>query len=175
MISCCLRQILTLPCECHSRNRDSSDQAKFFQSSMVQFWWARANCSLSFLFVADRSWQNPVWSSAVVAHLLQGSTCCAFRDALLHTSGINKAISPSEVPLTGYFLFFRPFSVSLEMVVRENPSRSAVSEILRPACLAPTTRPCSKTLKSPFFPILMFGNNHRLYTCMYSYEKWNDA
>ena len=54
MLSCCLRQILTLPSECHSRNRDSSDQATFFQSSIVQFWWARANCSLSFLFVADR-------------------------------------------------------------------------------------------------------------------------
>ena len=142
-----------------------------------------------------------MWSSAALAHLLQGSTCCAFRDALLHsvvvtsdylsycclsiilnqsghsplTSGTNKAFSPSKVPLTGYFLFFRPFSVTLEMVVRENPSKSAVSEILRSASLAPTTRPCSKSLKSPFFPILMFGNNHRLYTCMYSYEKWNDA
>uniref|UniRef100_A0AAR2M4D8 cysteine desulfurase n=1 Tax=Pygocentrus nattereri TaxID=42514 RepID=A0AAR2M4D8_PYGNA len=43
----------------------------------------------------------------------------------------------------------------LEMVVRENPGRSAVSEILRPACLAPTTMPRSKSLKSPLFPILM--------------------
>ncbi len=65
-------------------------------------------------------------SSAAVAHLLQGSTCCAFRDGLLHTlvvtsgyssycclsiisnqpgyfpltSGIDKAFSPSELPLT---------------------------------------------------------------------------
>ncbi len=33
------------------------------------------------------SWQeqHPVWSSAAVAHLLQGSTCCAFRDGILHT------------------------------------------------------------------------------------------
>ncbi len=32
-------------------------------------------------------WQerHPVWSSAAVAHLLQGSTCCAFRDGILHT------------------------------------------------------------------------------------------
>uniref|UniRef100_A0A0E9WJ18 Uncharacterized protein n=1 Tax=Anguilla anguilla TaxID=7936 RepID=A0A0E9WJ18_ANGAN len=44
------------------------------------------------------------------------------------------------------------------MVVRENPSRSAVSEILKPARLAPTM-PCSKSLKSPFFPILMLGFN----------------
>ncbi len=38
-----------------SRNRDSSDQATFFQSSIIQFWWACANCSLRFLFLADRS------------------------------------------------------------------------------------------------------------------------
>ncbi|MBN3297538.1 MEGF9 protein, partial [Amia calva] len=37
MFSFCLRQILTLPSECLNRNRDSSDQATFFQSSTVQF------------------------------------------------------------------------------------------------------------------------------------------
>ncbi len=26
-----------------------------------------------------------MWSSAAVVHLLQGSTCCAFRDGILHT------------------------------------------------------------------------------------------
>ncbi len=33
------------------------------------------------------SWQerHPVWSSAAVAHLLQGSTCCVFRDGILYT------------------------------------------------------------------------------------------
>ncbi len=33
------------------------------------------------------SWQerHPVWSSAAVAHLLQCSTCCVFRDGVLHT------------------------------------------------------------------------------------------
>ncbi len=33
------------------------------------------------------SWQeqHPVWSSAAVDHLLQGSTCCVFRDGILHT------------------------------------------------------------------------------------------
>lgn len=29
-----------------------------------------------------------MWSSAAVAHLPQGSMCCVFRDALLHTSVI---------------------------------------------------------------------------------------
>ncbi len=72
-----------------------------------------------------------MWFSAAVAHLLQGSTCCAFRDGILHTlvvtSGylsycclyiisnqsanspltpdINKALSSTQVPLIGYFLF----------------------------------------------------------------------
>ncbi len=85
-------------------------------------------------------WQerHPVWSSAAVAHLLQGSTCCVFRDGILHilvvtsgylsycclsiisnqsahsplTSDINKAFSSTQLPLTGYFLFFGPFSVN---------------------------------------------------------------
>ncbi len=126
-----------------------------------------------------------MWSSAAGAHLLQGSTCCAFRDGILHTlvvtsgylsycclsiisnqsahsplaSDINKAFSSTQLLLTGYFHFFGPFSVTLEMVVCGNPSRSAVFEILRPARLRPTTIPRSKSLKSPFFPVLMLGLN----------------
>ncbi len=79
-----------------------------------------------------------MWSSAAGAHLLQGSTCCVFRDGILHTlvvtsgylsycclsiisnqsvyspltSDISKACSPTQLPLTGYFLFFGPFSVN---------------------------------------------------------------
>ncbi len=79
-----------------------------------------------------------MWSSAAVAHLLQGLTCCVFRDGILHTlvvmsgylsycclsiisnqsahspltSDINKALSSTQLPLTEYFLFFRPFSVN---------------------------------------------------------------
>ncbi len=85
-------------------------------------------------------WQerHPVWSSAAGAHLFQGSTCCVFRDGIMHTlvvtsgylsycclsiisnqsahspltSDINKAFSSTQLTLTGYFLFFRPFSVN---------------------------------------------------------------
>ncbi len=79
-----------------------------------------------------------MWSSAAVAHLFQGSMCCTFRDGILHTlvvtsdylsycylsiipnqsahspltSDINKVFSSTQLPLTGYFLFFRPFSVN---------------------------------------------------------------
>ncbi len=79
-----------------------------------------------------------MWSSAAVAHLLQGSMCCVFKDSILHilvvtrgylsycclsiisnqsvhpplTSDINKACSSTQLPLTGYFLFSGPFSVN---------------------------------------------------------------
>ncbi len=79
-----------------------------------------------------------MWSSAAGAHLVQGSTCCVFRDGVLHTlvvtSGdlsycclsiisnqsahspliydINKALSSTQLPLTAYFLFFGPFSIN---------------------------------------------------------------
>ncbi len=55
MLSYYLCQILTLPSECHNRNRDSSDKATFFKSSIVQFWGACANWSLCFLFLTERS------------------------------------------------------------------------------------------------------------------------
>ncbi len=85
-------------------------------------------------------WQerHPVWSSAAVTHLLQGLMCCVFRDDILQTlvvtsgylsycclsiisnqsvhspltSDINKAFSSTQLPFTGYFLFFGPFSVN---------------------------------------------------------------
>ncbi len=124
MLSCSLRQILTLPSECCSRNRDSSDQATFFQSSIVQFWWSGVNCSLRVLFLSDRSGTR-------CGLLLLGLTCCVFRDGVLQmlvvtsgylsycclsiisnqsvhsplTSDINKAFSSTQLPLTGYFSF----------------------------------------------------------------------
>ncbi len=108
-----------------SRSRDSSDQATFsnlllYPPFPVLIWQER----------------HPVWSSAAGAHLLQGSTCCVFRDGILHTlvvtsgylsycclsiisnqsahspltSDINKAFSSRQLLLTGYFLFFWSFS-----------------------------------------------------------------
>ncbi len=79
-----------------------------------------------------------MWSSAAVAHLLQGLMCCVFRDGILHTlvvtrvylsycclsiisnqsahsplnSDINKAFLSTQLPLPGYFLLFGPFSVN---------------------------------------------------------------
>ncbi len=74
-----------------------------------------------------------MWSSASVAHLLQGSMCCEFRDGILHTLVVTsgylgycclsiisvcpfssdiKAFSSTQLPLTGFFQFFGPFSVN---------------------------------------------------------------
>ncbi len=60
------------------------------------------------------SWQerHPVWSSAAVAHLLQVSNISNQSAHSPLTSDINKAFSSTQLPLTGYFLFFRPFSVN---------------------------------------------------------------
>ncbi len=70
MLSCSIRQILTLSSECCSRNQDSSNQATFLQSSIVQFWWSCVNCILRVLFLADRSstWWCLVWTSASCLH-----------------------------------------------------------------------------------------------------------
>lgn len=81
------------------------------------------------------SWQE--YLSTGVAHLHQGSTCCAFRNVILHlvirsvylnysclpvssnqsihpprTSDINKAFSPGILALIQYFLFLDPFPVN---------------------------------------------------------------
>ncbi len=81
------------------------------------------------------SWQerHAVCSSAAVAHLLRGSTCCAFRDGILHTLVVTSGYlsycclsiisnQSAHPPLTStryfrphncrYFLFFGPFSVN---------------------------------------------------------------
>ncbi|MEQ2303645.1 hypothetical protein AMECASPLE_019137 [Ameca splendens] len=55
-------------------------------------------------------------------------------DAL--TSDCNKAFFSTQLLLTGYFLFFM---YPKKMALLKNPSTSAVSEILRPGCLAPKT------------------------------------
>ncbi len=113
----------------HTRQRFSNLLLSGYSESV----WIVSSVSCSYLTGAA-----PVWSSAAGAHLLQGSTCCVFRDGILHilvvtsgylsycclsiisnqsahsplTSDINKAFSSTQLPLTGYFLFFRPFSVN---------------------------------------------------------------
>ncbi len=136
MLSCSLHQILTLhlnvaaEIETHqTRQRFSNLQSSDFGDPV----WIVSSVCCSYLTGAA-----PVWSSAAGAHLFQGSRCCVFRDGILQilvvTSGylsycclsiisnqsahsplisdINKAFSSTQLLLTGYFLFFGPFSVN---------------------------------------------------------------
>ncbi len=111
-----------------------------------------------------------------------GFMCCVFRDDILQTLVVTSGylsyyclsiISNQSVhsPLTSTrhfhphncrsldIFYFSDHSLqTLEMVVCENPSRSAVSEILRPVRLH--QQPFHvQSLKSPFFPVLMLGLN----------------
>lgn len=105
-----------------------SPSAARFSMSCIQ------RCSLSFFGCNELLFELP-FSSKQPGH-------CPV------TSGINEAFSSGELQCTGYFLFF----VNLTMALWKNPSRSALSELFRPACLAPITMPQSKSLKLPFFP-----------------------
>ncbi len=116
-----------------SRNQDSSDQETFFQSSIVQFWWAFANCSLSFLFLDDRS--APLYFFCCCSHLLQGLTCCTFRDALLHTSVINECLFELALPFYQFEPVW-PFSSDLWVTHRTAP-RWILSLFFRPFSVNP--------------------------------------
>ena len=58
--------------------------------------------------------------------------------------------------------------------MRKNPRRSAVSEILKPPLPAPTVTPCSKSLRSRFFSILMrnLNNNWSSWPCLHVFMNW---
>jgi len=109
-----------------------------------------------------------IWCVCVIRDplLLQGLMCWVVRDALLQMDVTSMYLSYSCLSIswtsliiilwplesTRHFLpqnwqsldfsFLDHYLETLEMVVRENPSRSAVTEIIRP-----TTRPHSKSLK----------------------------
>lgn len=121
-------------------------------------------------------WQNLhlVWSSATVANLLQGSTCCAIIDAL-HYLGSSECLFELVLPcyqfeavwVFCFWFFFLPkicwsleilFFLTIlcnpsEMVMWENPQKIR-SFWNPPSCLPATTM----VLRLPFFHILM----HRL-------------
>ncbi len=135
MLSCSLRQILTLHLNVAEIETHQTRQrfSIFYCPVLLSLCELCPPCAV--LIWPER---HPVWSSAAGAHLLQGSTCCVFRDGILQilvitsdylsycclsiisnqsvhsplTSDINKACSSTQLLLTGYFLFFRPFSVN---------------------------------------------------------------
>ncbi len=130
MLSCSLHQILTLHLNVAAEIKTHQTRQRFsifYCPVLVILCELYPPCAV--LIWPER---HPVWSSAAGVHLLQGSMCCVFRDGILQilvvTSGylsyflssltspfssdINKAFSSTQLPLTGYFLFFRPFSVN---------------------------------------------------------------
>ena len=139
------------------------------------------------------------WSSAAVAYPLRGLMRCLFRAALLHTTVVMRGYSrdchlpvsfdqPGPSPLTSLInkaqncCLLDVFCFShhtLQTFVCQNPRRSAISEILKAPCLAPTIIPFhsiplhyitfyladafiprSKSLRSHFFPHLDSWRGH---------------
>lgn len=102
-LSCCLNPVLTP--ECITKTRQHFPNlllTNFFLHKFI----------LSFLF--RQEW-NPVWSSAAVAHVLQGSTSRIFRDAFLPSGYLSYCClrislqQSAHSPLTTadrYFLIF---------------------------------------------------------------------
>ena len=147
MDSCCFRQILSLTSECLSRNCDSSD-LRFSRLQLV--WWACAHCSLSFLFLDDRTgtWHGLLLPSAsrfnmCILRSFSGHHNCTQLSVYLSccslsvnsnqsghsplTSLNNKMFLSAELPLTRCFFDFRfDFWVNSSDCVRENSRRSAV-------------------------------------------------
>ncbi len=158
MLSCSLRQILTLPSECCSRNHQTHQTRQRLSNLLLSNFDEPVRIVICVFLLTGVA---PGVVFCCCSHLLQGSICCAFRDGILHTlvvtsgylsycclfiisnqsahspltSDINKAFSTTQLPLTGYFLFFGPFSVN------------------------PRDGFAWKSLKSTFFPILMLGLN----------------
>ncbi len=64
---------------------DSSDMATFFQSCIVQFWWAHTNYSPSFLFLNDRSGTGVVFCCFKVV-------CSEMLFYIVHTSFVGVVI-----------------------------------------------------------------------------------
>lgn len=81
ILSCCLCQILALLSGCRNRNRDSSDQVMFFQSSIVRVLWPLANCRLGSYPTGIAPNVVFYWSQSTS----RVDVLCVCRDALLYT------------------------------------------------------------------------------------------
>ena len=161
-----------------SRNPHSSDQATFFQllaSSANQFQWASAHCSLRLLFLATRVESYIVFSCC--SRSAQGWMCCSFSDAFLLNTVVNSgylshcSLSVSSIKSGNFSVdlshqegasIHRPaalFPETLEILMFEN-SRSAVTEILKPALLTSLIMAQSYSLRSHFLPDSNFWCEH---------------
>lgn len=130
---------LKWPSQRRSWNRYSPDQPRFFQSSIVQYWWACVNCRHAIHFSARVQQKGSLGRVTAFSDgpCFGSSDDCPFWPL---TSGINTAFHTTPQPLTGYSLSFGLTKIS-QLVVCQNPSRPAVCEMLRPTNVASTTLP----------------------------------
>ena len=189
MDSCFWRQIVTVPSVCLSRNWDSSDQATFFQSSTVQFRWAlQLLPQLSVLGLQKRNptWSsaalvNPPQGSTSCAFwdafLLttnEQSGYLSYRSLSVSSNQSGRSRRWSRVDLSHqqgdsihrpaahwmFFVFRTNYAADLSKTfVCGNPRRWVVTEMLKPARLAPTIVPRWKS------PRRYFVMNKSAYRC----------
>lgn len=69
----------------------------FYQFIFVYFFVMYSELSPQILVLMQK-WQ-PVWSSAAVPHMIQGSMCCVFRDALFYMSVVLQLLFELLLPL----------------------------------------------------------------------------
>lgn len=143
----------------HSRNQNSSDQMFFSNLVLSSF---GAHCSFSFLLLADREEPgvdfcccDPFNSRSDASHVQRWSSAwhssnvwlfhlplrfCQLKQSAHSplTPLINKPLSPTKLQHCMFFFVFH--TITLEMLVCENPRRSAVSQIFKPPRLAPTVQ-----------------------------------
>lgn len=123
--SCCFQQI---PSMCYSRNWDSLDKAKFFQSSVVQFRWACADCTVGRnmyfkIWCVVHSEMHLLHTLVVMNYSCPLSAVWPFPSDLWHQQ-------ENCGSLDIFSLSDRSLQIQ-ELVTQENSSRSAVCKIFR--------------------------------------------
>ncbi len=106
---------------------------RFFQSSIVQFWWACANCSLRFLFLADRS--GTQWVFCCCSPSASGFNVLCVQRWYSAYLGCNEWLFELLLPLTSLTIllwplkstrYFHPHKCSLDIfyfwTVRKDPA-----------------------------------------------------
>ncbi len=182
MLSCSLRQILTLTSECRSRNRDSSDQATFSNLLLSNFGeselivssvccsyltgaahgvvfccWSPSASGFDVLCV--QRWYSAYlgcneWLFELLLSFYHLYPVFPFSSDLWHPQGIYVHTT------AGHWIFslFRPFSVN----PRDGCARKSIDQHFLRYSDQPVwhQQPFHvQSLKSPFFPVLMLGLN----------------
>ena len=94
------------------------------------------------------------WWICITVTFLSASTSLAL---FIWPLSLTTHFVPQNCCSLDLFCFSHNSLHTVETVVCENQRRSAVSEILKPPCLAPTIIPWSKSLRLHFISILTFG------------------